>query len=181
MLAVCKNATPASVRPDKGHTGRSLFELAPLHAPFLTKYLCSHGGGMQSCGSGNMPETKSTQNKTCLSPGIAAKHEDRPWNHLNNGHGKGPGFSRWFTVKRQANKPANKERHRRRYNQQIIAHEEIKLLMQWKLCLVCWCSCVKHSSAPADILSVCTITLMELHLHPTAELEECREEGYNNV
>lgn len=30
-----KNATPVGVRRDKGHTGRSLFELALLHAPVL--------------------------------------------------------------------------------------------------------------------------------------------------
>lgn len=73
MLAPCENATAASVRADKGYTGRSLFGLALLHAPFLTKYLCSKGGGMQSCGLGNMPETKSTKDKTCLSPGNVAK------------------------------------------------------------------------------------------------------------
>lgn len=58
MLAACKNATPASVRADKGYTGRSLFGLALLHAPFLTKYLCSKGGGCRAVGWVTCPKQK---------------------------------------------------------------------------------------------------------------------------
>lgn len=80
-----KNATTSSVRADKGHTGRSLFGLALFHAPVLQKNLWSkRGGGLAGLWSGNTPETKSMGDQSCLSPGDAAKHQDKPWNLPNN-------------------------------------------------------------------------------------------------
>lgn len=75
-----KNATPAGVRADKGHTGRSLFELAPLHAPVLKNISgVKGGGGRRSCGSGNTPKTKSTE-------GIRAACPQETQKNIKTGH-----------------------------------------------------------------------------------------------
>lgn len=85
-------------------------------------------GVCRAVGRVTCPKQKAPRIRPACPQAMRQKHEDRPWNHLNNGHGKGPGFSRWFTVKRQADKPANKGRHRRRYNQQINCPRRNKII-----------------------------------------------------
>lgn len=77
-----KNATTAGVRADKGHTGRSLFGLAPVHTLVLQekkKSLEKRGGVLAGLCSGNTAETKSMGGISPARPQETwQKHQDKP-------------------------------------------------------------------------------------------------------
>lgn len=93
-----KNATTADVRADKGHTGRSLFGLAPLHTLALQE---KKGEG---CWQGCVRVTRLKQK--AKGEGGSLLVPRRRGKNIKTSHeifwttaaSKGPGFPRWFTV-----------------------------------------------------------------------------------